>query len=95
MPSLSQPDSPLRQDVLRALRRKGILPEAKAAWVVATANAVAKGRFRAATFRDGELVCVTGSLPVAELQLLSHEYRRAINKRLGQEIVKTIRFKAQ
>lgn len=86
-------DEPLGKDVARAFRKRGILKEAQAAWITYVANEVGKGRFRPTAFRDGELVCTAGSLPVAELQLLSEDYLLAINKKLGREIVQRIRFK--
>jgi len=95
MPTSSSPDRPLRPDVFRSLRRRGLLSGVEAAWVLAVANTIAKQRFRAVTFRDGTLICVAGSLPAAELQLGSGQFREAVNKKLGRDLVQKIRFKAR
>ena len=84
---------PLGDDIEQAFRKKGLLGQAIASWILAQANEVGKGRFQPVTFREGTLTCIAGSLPVAELQLASHEFRSAINKQLGREIVRAIRFK--
>ena len=89
----SQPDQPLKTDLYRSLRRRGMLDVAKAAWVLATANGLAKRRFTATSFRDGELIVTAGTLPVAELQLAKEQFKKATNAKLGQEIVRSIRVK--
>jgi hypothetical protein len=84
---------PIGADIRKAFNRLGLLPEAQASWVMTAAEKVARGRFRATLFRDGELVCTAGTLPAAELQIKSHLFREAINKELGREIVRSILFK--
>lgn len=86
---------PLGNDIERAFRKKGLLDQAVASWILSQANEVGKGRFKADTFRDGTLTCLAGSLPVAELQLMTLEFRNAINKHLGREVVQAIRFKSR
>ncbi len=90
---LSRPDRPLEQDLARSLGKKGILPQAQAAWVLFVANKASGGRFSAVSFRDGRLLIASGNIPAAELQLSKELFRSAINKKLGQEIVRAIRVK--
>lgn len=88
-----QSDRPLQRDLARAMRRRGVFGEVQSAWIVSVANGIAKGRYSATVFRNGDLVLVSGSLPAAELQLAKEEIRAAINKKIGSEIVRTIRVK--
>lgn len=86
-------ESRLGQDVARALRRRGLFQAAAAGWVVVLANKMAKNRFRALRFKEGELLCQAGTVPAGELQILSDRLRAALNKELGRDLVRSIRFK--
>jgi len=93
MPNRSPNPEPLKADIHRSFRRRGLAGAAQAAWVLATVNTISRGRYSATRFRNGELTIIPGSLPVLELQLMKEEMRTTINKKLGQDFVRRIRVK--
>lgn len=84
------------QNLLHGSKYTRLSGPLKAARVCEQARVAANGRFNVLSFRDGLLtVGVKNSGEAANLQLESNQIIDNINKELGEEIVKRLRFKIQ
>lgn len=78
----------------RSPKYKSLQKPLEAARVCDAARALANGRFAIVSFKNGLLtVGVANSMEAAEIQSESQKIVKTINEKLGQELVKRLRFK--